>query len=130
MGLIESYIEYLGVQKRYSQRTLQLYRSAIEDYCMYRYKEKTERREDVYSLPDSNLVEQMKVMQLRNFVAEGIGSGLSARSVNLQLSALKGFCRYLLSKGLLDTNPADSLARPKEKKRLPQFYGKEILGEY
>ncbi len=130
MGLIESYIDYLRVQKRYSPRTQQLYRSAIEDYYMYIYKEQAESREDVYNLPDSNLLEQMKVLQLRNFVAEEIESGLSARSVNLQLSALKGFCRYLLSKGLLDTNPADSLARPKEKKRLPHFYGKETLGEY
>ena len=34
---IDSFIEYLGVQKRYSLRTVQLYKETVLNYYMYIY---------------------------------------------------------------------------------------------
>ena len=131
MGIIESYIGYLREQKRYSIRTQQLYRSAIEDYYLYIYSdEETDGRENVYNLPHSMLLEVLTLSNVRNFIANALRGGLSARSVNLQLSALKGYCRFLLSQGLLQENPVEAVPRPKEQKRLPHFYRKDALEEY
>ena len=130
MGIIESYMEYLREQKRYSLRTQQLYSSAIEEYYLYIYRDAIGKKEEVYTLPDSQLLEALTISNVRNFIASAIQGGLSARSVNLQLSALKGFCKHLLSKGLLTSNPVDAVPRPKEEKRLPHFFRKDPLDEY
>jgi hypothetical protein len=44
MGIIESYMEYIREQKRYSLRTQQLYKSAIEEYYLYIYSDVIGRR--------------------------------------------------------------------------------------
>ena len=130
MGIIESYMEYLREQKRYSLRTQQLYSSAIEEYYLYIYSDTVGKKEEVYSLHPDELLEALTISNVRNFIANALKNGLSARSVNLQLSALKGFCRNLLSKGLITSNPVDAVPRPKEEKRLPHFFRKDPLDEY
>ena len=67
---------------------------------------------------------------IRGYIAKCMDEGLQARSVNLHLSAISSYCRWLLLKGVLDYNPARSVPRPKEKSRLPHFYGTEPLKEY
>lgn len=130
MCIIESYMEYLREQKRYSLRTQQLYKSAIEEYYLYIYSDVIGKKEEVYSLHPDELLEALTIPNVRNFIANATQGGLSARSVNLQLSALKSFCRHLLLKGLLTSNPVDAVPRPKEEKRLPHFFRKDPLDEY
>jgi site-specific recombinase XerC len=130
MGIIESYMEYIREQKRYSLRTQQLYKSAIEEYYLYIYSDVIGKKEEVYSLHPDKLLEALTISNVRNFIANATQGGLSARSVNLQLSALKGFCRHLLSRGLITSNPVDAVPRPKEEKRLPHFFRKDPLDEY
>jgi len=46
--------------------------------------------------------------------------GLAPRSIQRRLSALRGFFRYLLREGLVDSNPAADVPSPKMSKRLPK----------
>jgi integrase/recombinase XerC len=57
---------------------------------------------------------------IRNILGQGRQANLSARSIALRLSAIKGFCAYLLQKGLLSHNPAAMLNAPKQAKPLPK----------
>ena len=132
---IDSFIEYLGVQKRYSPRTVQLYRESVLNYYMYIYgvenfqaleKEvKEEKDSGEYSI-EKNL----STLNLRGFIVDSMEDGIGARSVNLRLSALSGYCRFLMGLGVLNENPVKGVPRPKEEKRLPNFYKKDILEEY
>lgn len=124
---IEAYIEYLGVQKRYSSRTLILYRDALERFYKYVYEGEDK---EVPDLQENELLEPLTTQQIRNYVAHCLGNGLGARSANLHLSAMRGYCRWLLLKGKIEGNPAVLVLRPKESRRLPQFYKKDVLAEY
>ena len=126
------YIEYLRVQKRYSPRTQTLYGDAIYRFYSYIYKvsERDLLCKAIAQEGDKGETDCLTTMQIRNFIAYSMDCGLQARSVNLLLSALSGYCRWLVGKGVLDYNPAKGVARPKEKKRLPNFYPKDVLQEY
>lgn len=132
---IDSFIEYLGVQKRYSPRTLQLYKETVLNYYMYIYNAenfhalenevKREKDNGEYSI-EKNL----STLNLRGFIVDSMEDGVGARSVNLRLSALSGYCKFLMGLGELRENPVKGVPRPKEEKRLPHFYRKDALEEY
>ncbi len=130
--LADLYIEYIGVQKRYSVRTQALYRDAI--YRFYTYIFKVQGKEELHKViaqeGDKGETDCLTSVQIRNFIAYSMDCGLQARSVNLLLSALSGYCRWLIGKGVLESNPSKGVPRPKENKRLPHFYSKDVLQEY
>lgn len=117
--MVEGFIEYLKVQKRYSPRTLTLYEGYIKEF---------------FSFASGNPDEQSKGLLLpnliRGFVASGLESGISSRTMNLKLSALSSFSDYLVRSGELETNPVKRIHRPKQSKRLPQFYTERAVDNY
>ncbi|MBR5034088.1 MAG: tyrosine-type recombinase/integrase [Bacteroidales bacterium] len=112
----DKYIEYITVQRRYSSRTAELYRSAIEGFCEFAFPE-----EDL-PLPDEKLKEALTPTLIRGYIAEGLEDGLSSRTMNLRLSALSSFCNWLVRSGFLESNPVRKVYRPREDHPLPQFY--------
>ena len=129
---IDAYIGFLGVQKRYSPRTQVLYRDALVRYYIYVYREEgVESEENLGILDQGQWLEGLTTQLIRGFVAHLLGTEkISARSANLHLSALSGYCKWLQFKGELKENPAMGVPRPKEEKRLPQFYKKDALENY
>ncbi len=133
--LADTYIQYIRVQKRYSARTQELYADVLQRYYLYIYgkdnvSELDEKVEEEVGGGDFSLPQLLAPNNIRGYIAKCMDEGLQARSVNLHLSAISSYCRWLLLKGVLDYNPARSVPRPKEKSRLPHFYGTEPLKEY
>ena len=56
---------------------------------------------------------------IRTWSAQCFRRGLSARSIQRQLSAVRSFYRYLVRESVVRANPAADVAAPKAKKRLP-----------
>ena len=112
----EKFIEYIGVQRRYSPRTVALYRSAIDEFCAFALPEAGGE------VSDAQLKDILKPALIRGFIAEGLEAGQSPRTMNLKLSALSSFCRWLVRCGFLDSNPVGKVYRPREDRPLPQFY--------
>lgn len=54
----------------------------------------------------------------------------SARTVNQHLSVLSGFASYLMRQGVLQSNPVRLVNRPKQEKRLPEFFREESMETY
>ena len=73
--LKEKFIRYLQVERRYSPRTVALYENAVTEF--YAYLEEPEPSPE--ALTPSNI---------RSYIAHGLDTGLSARTMNLKLSAL------------------------------------------
>jgi len=117
--MVEGFIEYLKVQKRYSPRTLTLYEGYIKEFFSFASGDPDEQSTGVL-LP--NLI--------RGFVASGLESGISPRTMNLKLSALSSFSDYLVRSGEIETNPVKRIHRPKQSKRLPQFYTERAVDNY
>ncbi len=133
--LADSYIEYIKVQKRYSSRTQMLYRDVLLRYYMHMYGADDEEKLDAevgkeIASGEFNLEKLLSSGYIRGYVAKCMENGLGARSTNLHLSAISGYCRWLMAKEVLRSNPARGVPRLKEKHRLPHFYGREALDEY
>ncbi len=132
---IDSFIDYLSVEKRYSPRTVQLYKDAVLNYYMYIYGAQTQ--EQLYEFVgqeksdgEYSIGKNMSVLNIRGFIVSSMQDGLGARSVNLALSALSGYCKFLMGKEVLEENPVKGVPRPKEEKRLPHFFRKDALEKY
>lgn len=117
--VVEEFISYIGIQKRYSERTLQLY----EDYVKELY--------DFISPSDeTEFIRELKPQIIRGFIASSLELGLNPRTVNLKLSAISSFCSFLLKRGVIDSNPVRKVPRPRMSKKLPHFYTEGALAGY
>ena len=123
MNLIEKYISYIRDIRRYSGRTVQLYEDAIRNFC------KAVLESDDPS--DSDLVVSLNFSQIRSHMVNLMDEQhLVPKTVSLHMSALSGFCRYLVKEGLLKSNPVRLVRKPKVEKRLPEYYRNDALEEY
>jgi len=119
MRELTEFIDYLKVNKRYSPRTLALYAGYIGEF--YGYASLSDD-EDGYVALHPNTI--------RGFVATGLDSGLSSRTMNLKLSALSSYSNYLVKKGYIKANPVKRVPRPKQSKKLPEFYTQNAVEHY
>ena len=115
--LKENFIRYLQVERRFSPRTVRLYEEAVTEF--YAFLEEPEVTPEV-----------MTPQYIRSYVAHGLDTGHSARTMNLKLSALSTWAQWLLRQGLLESNPVHKVPRPKQEKKLPQFYTEKAVDNY
>ena len=133
MKYIDDYITYISAVRRYSSRTCDIYRESLEMFLTFLYPEDAGKvraaspeddiREDFLESLTPSIVRSYEVYLLERH-------GMSPRTVNLHISVLSGFCRFLLRNKLIRSNPAKAIARPKAEKRLPEFYRKEAIDSY
>ena len=119
--MIDAYITYLADVRRYSPRSLALYRDALERFAAWAAEDP--------SAPAA-VQENLIPSRIREYEASLMEQGLKARTVHLHLSALSGYCNYLVRQGALKSNPVRSVRRPKMEKRLPEFYQEKSLDAY
>lgn len=120
--LIDSYIQYISTVRRYSPRTQANYREALEEYASYSLEAPGD---------GDALAASMSPTAVRNYEVHLLEDRrLGSRTVNLHLSVLSGFCRFLMTRGLLKSNPVRLVTRPKTEKRLPEFYRDEAMEKY
>lgn len=118
--LISDFIDYISGVRRYSPRTRELYADVLARFAAF-----------AEATDDKSLVESLTYNLIRSYeVFLADKSGLCPKTVSLHLSALRSFCRYLMSRKVLDSNPAAQVKRPKVEKRLPEFFKKEALDRY
>jgi len=117
--VVEEFISYIGIQKRYSDRTLQLYGEYVR-----------ELKEFISPRDENEFISELKPQVIRGFIANGLESGLNPRTINLKLSAISSFCNYLVKRGVVSSNPVKKVPRPKTSKMLPHFYTEGALSAY
>ena len=105
---IEAYLDHLSVERRLSGNTVDSYRRDLLALATWM---------------DANGVLQFAALlgeQLREFIAAEHRRGLSPKSLQRRLSALRSFFQHLLRRGELSVNPAQALRAPKAARKLPQ----------
>lgn len=122
--LLDDFIEYLAVQKRYSPRTVELYRGSIEEFYDFIFPEGTQE------VGEEERLDVLRSANLRGFIAQGLERGVSSRTMNLKLSALSSFCTFLVKREKISSNPVKKVFRPKEDHKLPQFYTEKSIDNY
>lgn len=106
--LLQTYIEYLSVEKGLSQNTLLSYARDIQK---------------LFEFFEGQGIDGTKIEEkdLIKFVHAQSRVGLSARSLARLISSLKSYYSFLLLEGVLSTNPTANLSAPKIWFSLPNF---------
>ena len=117
--MIEDYIAYIRDVRRYSPRTQVLYQDALESF-----------RSFVAGAPLDDITSDLIPSRIREYEAHLIEIGMKPRTVHLHMSALSGYCNYLIKEGKLKSNPVRTVKRPKMEKRLPEYYTEGAMEQY
>jgi integrase/recombinase XerC len=94
MNLIDSFLEYLLLEKKYSSHTIKAYESdliSLQDFCRLNF--------------DQENISHVNYSQIRSWIVLLVDHKLSNRSINRKVSSLKSFYKYLQKIKLIDINP-------------------------
>ena len=108
--LIESFLDYLRLERNYSERTVVSYQTDLREF--EGYLKETEADLDW---------KKVHADHVRNWIACLMDNGRASTSVNRKLSSLRSFYRFLLRKKEVTVNPMLKIVGPKKKKPLPFF---------
>lgn len=96
--MVEKFLEYIAVEKRYSPHTLTSYKKDLEDFSHFLLK--SEAHQD-YRKVDKKTV--------RNFMVEMSMNKLTKRSINRKLSSLRSFYLFLLKLNEVEVSPLENI---------------------
>ncbi len=117
-NLIDSFLESISSEKGYSENTCRAYRHDLGEFAGYLSEhnglDKTEADDDRFVIDD---VGALMIRGYLGFLYKKNKKSTMAR----KLSALRTFFRYLVKRGLLTDNPADSILTPKQDQRIPLY---------
>ncbi|MBK9382161.1 MAG: tyrosine-type recombinase/integrase [Chitinophagaceae bacterium] len=111
---IQSFLDYLKFERRYSPHTLTSYTTDLIDFLEY--------LESQFDVVD---VKAIGSGFIRSWLAGLKEKGLTSKSVNRKISSLKSFFKYLLKTGEIENSPMNNVISPKTSKRLPVFMKEE-----
>ena len=113
---IQSFLNHIRFEKRYSPHTSKAYQTDLEGF--------TQWLQTTYELTD---ITQITHHHIRSWLAQQKGEGQTAKTLNRKISTLRAFYKYSLQTGVLTTNPMLKVTAPKTEKRLPQFVAEEDM---
>ena len=96
--MLERFLEYIAVEKRYSPNTLISYRKDLEDFSLFLLE--TEAHQDLVKV-DKKII--------RNFMVHLGEKKIAKRSINRKLSTLRSFYLFLLKVGEIKNSPLESI---------------------
>ena len=108
--LIKDFLDYLRLERNYSERTIVAYEADLREF--EEYFKKTDAELDFRSVHSDNV---------RNWMVSLMDEGRTETSVNRKLSSLRSFYRFLLRRKEITVNPMLKVIGPKKKKPLPSF---------
>ncbi|CAG1021475.1 partial Tyrosine recombinase XerC, partial [Patescibacteria group bacterium] len=103
-----AFVDYLKIEKRASIYTLESYQHDLQQLLHYCQTKKIEHWQN------------LQTQDIRAYIANRHRQGLSAKSLQRELSAIRSFYRYLLKNQFVDTNPALYIKAPKAARKLPK----------
>lgn len=105
---VEAFLKYLALNRRMSGHTVLAYGSDLEQYSLF------------CETAGTDVLSGLNARQVRQWMAELISKGMTARSVHRKLSTLRSFSRYLRRQGLLHNDPLARVSAPKMPGRIVQ----------
>ena len=97
--MVDKFLDYIKVEKRYSEHTLTSYKKDLEDFLSF-----------VMNTEGSQNLVQVDKKVIRNFLVHLTESNFQKRSINRKLSTLRSFYHYLLKIGEIKVSPLESVS--------------------
>ncbi len=107
---IQSFLQYIRYEKRFSSHTVRAYQGDLEQFISY-----------LLSTYEVNEAAAVIHPMIRSWMVHLMEQGISTRSINRKITTLKTYYRFLLRKEEITVNPMLKVQSPKTSKRLPVF---------
>src|ERR1700733_8229825 len=107
---IQSFIDFLQFEKRYSPHTIRSYRDDLEQFVQFSLKEFGH----ITLLDISSSI-------VRTWLASLKDAGMTSKTINRKISSLRSFFKYQIRLGILKQTPMIQVLSQKTGKRLPVF---------
>src|SRR4030042_5306214 len=102
------YLRFLKAERNMSPETLRAYENDLEGFAEFCSRAGITRSKQV----DHKL--------LRRYLSNQQTRGYSKSTIARRSSAIRGFFRFLVQRGLLDVDPAAAMSPPHRERRLPR----------
>lgn len=107
--MLEKFLDYLLIEQRYSPHTIASYKRDLQDFSNFHFEKEAQ-----------SIITSAEKIHIRNFIFHCGEKGLSKRTINRKLSALRGFFNFLLKINEIESSPIENL------KSLKMFPEKQI----
>lgn len=114
---IQSFLDYLTFQKRYSRHTVISYQNDLDDFFDFSKVE--------FAVVNPG---EITAALVRSWLASLKEKGIESKTINRKISTLKSFFKYHLKEGSVQKSPMATIVSAKVKKRLPQFVSEKDTG--
>src|ERR1700690_728103 len=114
LRLLDSFLDYLKVEKGLAPLSVSAYNSDLEQYSEFLLKRKRALRD-------------ARRQDVRDFLNSLLSNGLDGRSVARKLSALRHFYKYLLLDRYIAADPTLNIDSPRQCKVLPKALATDEL---
>jgi len=115
--MISHFLDYIAIEKKYSERTVEAYRDDLRDFCRFLGWQPEEFDPD--EVDETDVKDWMLDMLEKQHQ--------SPRSVKRRLSALRSFYKFLLRQGKVKRDITARVLSPKADKPLPVFFREEEM---
>ena len=105
---LRSYLHYITLEKNLSENTVLSYKLNLNRYLDYLESMRIKNADDI---KEETIIEFLRTL------SELL---LSAKSISQNISAIKGFHKFLFGDGLVKNDPTQNLTKPKIRKSLPE----------
>jgi len=118
-NLISEFIESLAVEKGYSENTCRGYRNDLAGFVEYLRQDSgagKRRRTGAGTIR----VDRLPSITIRGYLG-WLHKKNKKTTIARKLSAVRSFFKFLVKRGIIDDNPADSILTPKQEKSIPEY---------
>ena len=113
---LTEYINYLRVNRNYSDYTLLNYENDIKEFFLFLNSEGLDYLDITYQ-------------DLRGLLEDYKNKKYKSTSIRRKISSLKGFYKYLVRNNKININPFIYVTLPKKEKKLPKFLNTNEMDE-
>ncbi|WAA13905.1 tyrosine recombinase XerC [Fervidibacillus halotolerans] len=113
--LLQKFIEYLQIEKNYSQYTIGAYKHDVQDFFMFM------NEQEIHNL------QLVTYQDARLYLTKLYGQRYAKKSVTRKISVLRSFYKFLMRESYVKSNPFAQVTLPKLEKRLPEFFYEQEL---
>ena len=114
MNYINKYLEYLKIERKYSDKTILSYSDDLIEYNEFIKN----NFKDILNIDDKLTTSYLKYLYER---------GINKNSISRKLSSIRGFYNYLIREDIVNHNYFTDISNPKKEAYLPKFLKKEEL---
>ncbi len=115
---IQSFIDYLKFEKRYSVHTIRSYHDDLVQFSNF-----LDTQYGTFRLED------ISATFIRSWLASLKDEDVTSRTINRKISTLKSFFKLQLKQGRIENSPMGNIISPKISKRLPVFIKEKDLAD-